>query len=133
MMISKDFAFTAGHALDGLPEGHPCARVHGHNYRVRVEVSGPLSPPGWVIDYGDLRWFGRWLDDTLDHQWLGAGEVSRRGVVQEPVLEVNPTAENLAAHLRGYLTASASITAMQPGLAVAVGVSETPKTWAWCR
>lgn len=133
MMISKDFAFSAGHALDGLPDDHPCARVHGHNYRVRVKVAGPVTPPGFVIDYGDLRWFAALLDADYDHRWLGAGEVTRDGATVKPVVHFNPTAEYLADHFAALIAAHPSITGLQPGLTVTVGVSETPKTWAWSR
>src|SRR5215468_9371730 len=32
--ISKFFEFSAAHHLTGLPDDHPCSRVHGHNYVV---------------------------------------------------------------------------------------------------
>ena len=38
--ISKDFAWSASHVLDGLPKGHQCGRLHGHNYVARIELSG---------------------------------------------------------------------------------------------
>ena len=34
--IGKRFSFEAGHRLGGLPEGHKCARPHGHSYTVEV-------------------------------------------------------------------------------------------------
>lgn len=30
--IAKGFHFSASHQLYRLPEEHPCARMHGHNY-----------------------------------------------------------------------------------------------------
>jgi len=56
--ITKDFAFSASHRLDGLPEGHQCARYHGHNYLVRVEIEGTVDKVGFVVDYGALKPFG---------------------------------------------------------------------------
>jgi len=44
--ISKDFEFSAAHHLEGLDPEHPCSRVHGHNYVVRLELTGPVSGPG---------------------------------------------------------------------------------------
>lgn len=116
--ISKDFAFSAAHHLDGLRPGHPCGRVHGHNYRVRVELSAPLlDDQGFVFDYGDLAPFGRWLDETIDHQDLNE-------VVDVP----NPTAEHLARH---FTIAVMTLCQLPRTIDVSVGVSETPKTWAW--
>lgn len=32
--IGKRFMFEAAHHLPDLPEGHKCARLHGHSYTV---------------------------------------------------------------------------------------------------
>jgi 6-pyruvoyltetrahydropterin/6-carboxytetrahydropterin synthase len=118
--ISKDFAFSASHQLTTLPKDHPCSRLHGHNYTVRIELSSAvLDAHGFVLDYGDLAAFGRWVDAHLDHRHLNEA------------MSANPTAENLA-HL---LSSIVSIKVDLPvGTVVSgVGVSETPKTWAWWR
>lgn len=117
--ISKDFTFSASHQLAGLPEGHPCARLHGHNFVVRVELAADtLDSTGFVLDYGSLAPFGQWLDENLDHRHLNE------------VMAANPTAENLAHRLATVLTCKVKLPA---GVSVAVGISETPKTWAWWR
>ena len=119
--ISKEFAFSAAHQLRGLRRDHPCSRLHGHNYRVRVEVSGALDPRGFVMDYGDLSPFGRWLDATVDHRNLN--EVDRFAGPNGD----NPTAENLSRFLTAALHA---VVAVPASCVVRVWVSETPKTWA---
>lgn len=113
--ISKDFHFSASHQLGHLPVGHPCARLHGHNYVVRVELSATdLDEQGFVVDFGDLGSFGRWVDANLDHRHLN------------DVLAL-PTSERLARWL-------ADVVAELVGVGVSgVGVSETLKTWAWWR
>jgi 6-pyruvoyltetrahydropterin/6-carboxytetrahydropterin synthase len=71
--ITKEFHFSASHVLDQLPAWHPCARMHGHNYIVVLELSAEddaLIPPGFVRDYRDLDAFKKWMDDTLDHRHL---------------------------------------------------------------
>ena len=117
--ITKDFAFSAAHHLEGLHPGHQCGRDHGHNYLVRVELDSPLlDTHGFVYDYGDLTPFGRWLDATLDHRDLNRvwPEVG------------NPTAENLARNLAAQVYKTCGV---PDTVTVSVGVSETPKTWAW--
>ncbi|RWP82168.1 MAG: 6-carboxytetrahydropterin synthase QueD, partial [Mesorhizobium sp.] len=37
--ISKEFHFSASHQLTSLPPNHQCARLHGHNYVVVVQLS----------------------------------------------------------------------------------------------
>lgn len=122
--IEKDFSFSAAHRLDGLPEGHQCARVHGHNYVVRVRLAaGSVDATGFVLDYGLLAPFGRWLDDHLDHRDLNMVLPGLGGPSQ-------PTAERMARWLAEVLVHVVDEVERR-GLAVAVGISETPKTWAW--
>ena len=110
--ITKEFHFSASHRLDHLPEGHQCARLHGHNYVVVVELAAAeLNADGFVRDYQELAALKEYIDGTLDHRHLN------------DVLDVPTTAENLARHLYGWCAARWPETA-------AVRVSETPKTWA---
>jgi 6-pyruvoyltetrahydropterin/6-carboxytetrahydropterin synthase len=120
--ISKRFEFAASHQLTGLPKDHQCARLHGHNYVVEVELAGDrLDATDFVLDYGKLAPVKAWIDDNLDHRHLN--DVSE-------LIGVNPTAERLAEMLHDVVTFEVGIPA---GVSVAVGVSETPKTWAWYR
>lgn len=113
--ISKEFAFSAAHHLEGLDEGHPCMRAHGHNYLVRVTINRlELDRCGFVMDYGDLGPFACWIDDMLDHRDLND-------------YLPQPTAENLARALHDTLHETVSV---PDGCRVQVAVSETPKTWA---
>jgi len=85
--IAKEFAFSASHVLDGLPEGHQCGRLHGHNYVVEIELTADrVDDRGFVLDYGDLSPFKGLVDTFLDHRHLN--DVLTDGL--------NPTAENLA-------------------------------------
>jgi 6-pyruvoyltetrahydropterin/6-carboxytetrahydropterin synthase len=52
--VFKDFTFAAAHAIRGHTGG--CQNLHGHNYRVRVQVTaGRLDALGMVIDFADLK------------------------------------------------------------------------------
>lgn len=114
--ISKEFHFSASHQLHGLRDGHPCGRVHGHNYIVRVTLTGnELDEHGFLLDYNDLKPFGQWLDDTLDHRHLN------------DVTTGQPSAENLARVLAQQVQ---GVLQLPAGVRVSVAVSETPKTWA---
>ncbi|NGY60381.1 6-carboxytetrahydropterin synthase QueD [Lentzea sp. NEAU-D13] len=86
MEIFREFTFEAAHRLPNVPEGHKCARLHGHSYRVEVHVSGDVDTrAGWVMDFGDLKKAFVPIDAELDHHYLN----------DVPGLE-NPTSENLA-------------------------------------
>ncbi len=71
MVVFKEFKFEAAHSLPQLPEGHKCRRMHGHSYRVRVAVRGPVRADlGWVMDFDEIRRAVEPLVDRLDHQIL---------------------------------------------------------------
>jgi 6-pyruvoyltetrahydropterin/6-carboxytetrahydropterin synthase len=84
--IFKEFTFEAAHLLPNVPEGHKCARLHGHSYRVEIRVGGEVGDStGWVVDFAELSAAFKPLHAELDHYYLN--EVAG--------LE-NPTSENLA-------------------------------------
>lgn len=111
--ISKEFHFSASHQLKGLPEDHPCARLHGHNYIVVVELeSEALNHVGFVRDYRELGQLKSYIDDELDHRHLN-----------DVLGDDQVTAELMAKHLYDWCKAKWPETS-------AVRISETPKTWA---
>ena len=71
MDIFKAFTLEAAHRLPNVPEGHKCARLHGHSFRVELHVSGPLDPHmGWVMDFADVKRAFQPIYDQLDHHYL---------------------------------------------------------------
>jgi len=115
--ISKQFSFSASHVLSGLPDDHPCTRLHGHNYVVELVLTAEeVDQAGFVIDYRRLDAFKRFLDARLDHTHLN------------DLLVVSPSAELLARFLSAWCIAN-----LDPDIVeclAAVRVSETPGTWA---
>jgi 6-pyruvoyltetrahydropterin/6-carboxytetrahydropterin synthase len=86
MDIFKEFTFESAHRLPNVPAGHKCGRLHGHSFRVRLHVSGPVGETtGWVLDFADIKLAFKPLYDQLDHNYLN----------EVPGLE-NPTSETLA-------------------------------------
>jgi 6-pyruvoyltetrahydropterin/6-carboxytetrahydropterin synthase len=87
LKIVTDFA--SAHTLKGYPGA--CARLHGHNWKVEVEVSArSLDSLGMGIDFKEIKKTTRAITDELDHHYLND---------LEPFQTVNPTAENIAAYL----------------------------------
>ncbi|MFT6286360.1 MAG: 6-pyruvoyltetrahydropterin/6-carboxytetrahydropterin synthase [Alcanivorax sp.] len=86
MEIYKEFHFEAAHRLPNVPEGHKCARLHGHSFLVRICVEGAaVEPTGWVMDFSELKAAFKPVLEKLDHFYLN----------EIPGLE-NPTSENIA-------------------------------------
>lgn len=118
--VEKEYLkFSAAHFLI-FPDGS-AERLHGHNYRVFVEVEARLSSHGLVIDFLHIKPVIRELVDELDEHWIVPGEHEELTCEQRPdgttevkyrdrvytapsadvlVLPINNTsAENLAAYL----------------------------------
>ena len=111
--ITKEFHFSASHQLSALPHDHPCARLHGHNYIVEVELSAAaLDHNGFVLDYRELGPLKAWIDDGLDHRHLN-DVFGHDGI----------TSEFLAKEIYDFCKSKWPQTS-------AVRISETPKTWA---
>ena len=69
--IAKRFAFSASHIIGGLPDEHPCGRLHGHNYEVEIVLqSAMLDPVGFVRDFNELSALKDFIDRTIDHRHL---------------------------------------------------------------
>jgi 6-pyruvoyltetrahydropterin/6-carboxytetrahydropterin synthase len=95
--IVKEFHFCASHELHGLSDSHPCSRVHGHNYRVKLELSSDmLDERGFVRDFGELAPFREMIDETLDHRHLNDVLLTDDGSV------LQPSAENIARWLHDW-------------------------------
>lgn len=113
MKITQAFTFEAAHRLPHVPTTHKCHRMHGHSYRVELQLEGKVDPQtGFVIDFFDLeKAFGPLLAQ-LDHHTLNDIEG----------LE-NPTAENIATWIW------TRVRPLLPELS-SVKVFETPMCWA---
>jgi len=67
--VTKDqLGFCSGHFISY--EGDRCERLHGHNYRVAVEVEGPLDENHYVFDFIALKRHVKTLTDAIDHRML---------------------------------------------------------------
>ena len=80
--------FASAHTLREYPGA--CARMHGHNWKVEVEVQArALDNVGMGVDFKVIKNAARAIGDRLDHRYLND---------LEPFTEINPTAENIAAY-----------------------------------
>ena len=106
MKIFKDFTFEAAHKLPLVPQDHKCFNLHGHSFKVRVCVEGPLDSFGWVMDFSELKKICAPYIKKLDQSYLN----------EIPGLE-NPTSENIAIwlwnNLIGHLQNLSSIEVME--------------------
>lgn len=67
--VTKDhLVFSAAHFITIGRD--LCERLHGHNWRVAVEVVGPLDENEYVFDFIALRDAAQKIVDELDHRML---------------------------------------------------------------
>jgi 6-pyruvoyltetrahydropterin/6-carboxytetrahydropterin synthase len=84
--LLRSYRFEAAHRLPEVPDQHPCHALHGHSYKLDVQVNGELDPQlGWVLDYAAIDSVVDPLVSQLDH-----------GCLNEIDGLENPTSELLA-------------------------------------
>ena len=86
--------FAAAHQIRGIEGG--CERLHGHNWKVEVFVSGDkLDENGLLIDFREIKDKTEALMEELDHKFLNE---------LEPFITINPSSENISRHLYEVLS-----------------------------
>jgi 6-pyruvoyltetrahydropterin/6-carboxytetrahydropterin synthase len=131
-VAKSELTFSAAHFIT---IGDHCERLHGHNYHVAAEVSGPLDENQLVVDFLFVRDKLRALVSELDHFVLlptehpqltvadDAGEIvatlhDRRWVFPRGDCRLlplaNTTAELLAAYLGRQLKAELAAVGFLP-------------------
>jgi 6-pyruvoyltetrahydropterin/6-carboxytetrahydropterin synthase len=84
--VSVDKIFSAAHALREYRG--KCERLHGHNWKVRLTVSGSrLNKIGMVADFSEMKNCLEGILGDLDHRCLNETAAFKT---------INPTAENIA-------------------------------------
>ena len=75
MEIYKDITFEAAHMLPNVPIDHKCRRLHGHSFKVRLTLDGPIDKSlGWVEDFSDVKEAFEPIYHQLDHHYLNEVE-----------------------------------------------------------
>ena len=102
--VTTTIDFSYGHRLLNY-EGE-CRHLHGHNGRVEVDIQTEETDyRGMVVDFSDVKNVVKtWIDDNLDHRMILHRDDPLVAVLSELgeahyVIDCNPTAENLAAHI----------------------------------
>ena len=142
--VSKDYLkFSAAHfiAYEGFRE-----TLHGHNYRVSVDVEGDLGSEGYVLDFGIVKRIAKRVCDRLDAKMLIPAHSDCLEVREEeeqisvryeedefrfPVQDVvlvpiaHSSAEELARYLAGEIRRELALEGVQRTRAIEIGVEET--------
>jgi 6-pyruvoyltetrahydropterin/6-carboxytetrahydropterin synthase len=131
--ITRRLEFDYGHRL--LNHEGKCRNVHGHRGVVELTCeAAELDAVGRVIDFGVVKAVvGGWLDDKLDHGYIGQAEdpileAARKAGSKVYSVSFPPTAEHLARYL--FDVASNLLGGSYQIRVVRVRLYETPNGWA---
>jgi 6-pyruvoyltetrahydropterin/6-carboxytetrahydropterin synthase len=137
--VWKEIEFDAGHRVPD--HASKCRNPHGHRYKVRALVVGPLqeegSANGMVVDFGEVKEaLVKYVHDKFDHGFIvyyqdnalmsGLQLFSEEADEKFKIIlfPLVPTAENLAAWIYSELVCHTSLDVRQ------VEVYETPTSVA---
>jgi 6-pyruvoyltetrahydropterin/6-carboxytetrahydropterin synthase len=150
--VTKDYLkFSAGHfiAYPGFREA-----LHGHNYRISVDIEGDLGSQGYVLDFGVVKDIARRLCKELNEKMLipmqsdcleiradddecvvryeqDEFRFPRKDVALLPI--VHSSAEELARYLVGRLREALRSEGIDKLRAIQIGVEETTGQAAYYR
>jgi len=81
--VEKDYiGFSSAHFI--TYDGHQCETLHGHNYRVRITVAGPVDENFYVLDFTRVKRLMKRLCDEFDHRLLLPLQNPLLELVQQP-------------------------------------------------
>ena len=150
-IAKDDLVFSAAHFI--TLEENVCEPLHGHNYRVAVEIGGPLNASQYVVDFVAVHRAVQAVLQELDHRVLlptehpsvhvvaGFQEVEvrfadRRWIFPRSDCRLLPlastTAELLAQHIGRRLRESLPLSVGARPQSIRVEVEESPGHMAVC-
>ncbi len=135
--VAKAFGWESAHRLPN--HAGKCRHLHGHSYRMTVELTGVPDEFGIVIDFKDIKSVVAPLVEQWDHATLVAESddelldtIERLGD-RCVVLPFETTAENLCTYVANYVRTEASTSLRERGIkSVRVRINETESCYAEC-
>jgi 6-pyruvoyltetrahydropterin/6-carboxytetrahydropterin synthase len=69
MLLKKEFSFDAAHRLESYHG--KCENLHGHTYRMSVEIEGSPDAEGMIVDFARVKeTVDREVVSKFDHSYL---------------------------------------------------------------
>lgn len=142
MLITRRLEFDAGHRIS--THNSQCRHLHGHRYAIEITLSGDIiaekgiTQQGMVMDFSEVKRIAKTiLVDQWDHAFLVySGDLPVLQFLQTldghktVVLDVQPTAENLAVIAFNTLDRAYQDTYGNHLRLEKVRLYETPNCWA---
>jgi 6-pyruvoyltetrahydropterin/6-carboxytetrahydropterin synthase len=134
MKISKQYHWEMGHRLPfhkGL-----CKNIHGHSYKMNVEITGGLDKNGMVIDFFDLNKIVKPIIEKYDHAFLCWKDDKKvldfltKNKMKKVVVEYHSTVENICSDFLDKITNDLLIIKGHKFEELTVKIYESPNSYA---
>ena len=112
MRLERKYEAETAHQLTaGVPEGHPCRRLHGHRYIITITIIGDVDPQtGMILEYDDIDARVAGVLGFVDHRFTNMlGYDARVGtdpttmfpvIISSPITDLRLIEEGLAMKVR---------------------------------
>lgn len=131
MKVAKEFHWEMGHRL---PEHFGlCKNIHGHSYKMIIELVGDMNEQGMIIDFYDVEKKINPIVEKLDHSFMvkdndkPALEFLEKTNSKKVVVDFESTVENICKYISGEII---SVKLPDNISSVVVRVYETPDAYA---
>ena len=138
MIIAKKFSWEAAHRIpwhDGK-----CKNLHGHSYKMIVELEGETNEKGIVIDFKELKDIVQPYVELLDHSTIISKDDKDLKEVFDGkdwkyyVLPFDSTAENLCNYFANIIIKDNEELLLQHQIqSVCVKIAETENAYAYTK
>ena len=72
MKIYRTYNMHSARFIPTLPDTHPCSKMHGHTFKIIIELDGPIDiSTGFIMDFYDIDSIvNKNIINVLDHKIL---------------------------------------------------------------
>ena len=113
-----------------------CKNIHGHSYRMLVEIEGEVNENGMIIDFFDLGRIVRPIIEQYDHAFLcwekdeKVKEFLAANNMKRVIVDYHSTVENICDNFTGQLYEELNKIKGSRFSKLTVKISETPNSTA---
>jgi 6-pyruvoyltetrahydropterin/6-carboxytetrahydropterin synthase len=134
MKIAKEFRWEMGHRL---PD-HPglCRNIHGHSYKMVVELEGEVLKNGMIIDFYDLGLIVKPIIEKLDHAFLvnrddyKVYDFLKKNKMKMAAVDYSATVENICTDILGRIVKEIRSKKVRNISSISLKIYETPNSFA---
>lgn len=131
MKIAKEFTWEMGHRLP-FHKGK-CKNLHGHTYKLILELEGELDKNGMLIDFYDMKVIVNPIIEELDHAFMVYRDdkelikLLKQLKSKHVIVDFHSTAENISTYLLSRISSAKLPSTINR---IKAKVYETPDSYA---